>query len=115
GAAVEAGPKGGFAHGLAAGGDHFDVVVGDAADHVGVGFEVTHGSETSKFQHPTSREAPRTKLQAPGKLQARRSKSVRQVFGLQMGIETGTRGGAPGWYEAGLWPAGRPQNETQAK
>jgi hypothetical protein len=43
GAAVEAGPERGFADGLAAGGDHFEVVVGGAADHVGVGFDVVHG------------------------------------------------------------------------
>ncbi len=43
-ASVEAGPEGGFANGGASGGDHGFVVVRGAADHVGVGFDVTHGS-----------------------------------------------------------------------
>ena len=42
GAAVEAGPEGGFADGAATGGDHGGVVVGGAANHVGVGFNVAH-------------------------------------------------------------------------
>ena len=41
--AVEAGPEGGLADGDAACHDHGEVVVGDAADHVGVGLYVLHG------------------------------------------------------------------------
>jgi hypothetical protein len=41
-ASVEAGPKSGFANGFAAGGGHGLVIVGSAADHVAVGFDVAH-------------------------------------------------------------------------
>ena len=41
--AVVAGPEGGFAYGGAAGGDHVEVVIRGAADHVAVGFDVAHG------------------------------------------------------------------------
>src|SRR5262249_25499346 len=42
-AAIVARPKGGFADGLAAGGDHRLVIVSHAADHVSVGFDIAHG------------------------------------------------------------------------
>ena len=42
-ASVETGPESGFANGGASCGDHGFVVVRGTADHVGVGFDVTHG------------------------------------------------------------------------
>ena len=43
GTAIESRPKRGLAHRLAACGGDFDVVIRDAADHVGVRFDVSHG------------------------------------------------------------------------
>ena len=42
GTAVEARPEGRFANGLAAGHGQREVIVRDAADHVGVGFDEAH-------------------------------------------------------------------------
>jgi hypothetical protein len=42
---VVAGPEGGFADSGAAGGDHGSIVIGGAANHVSVGFDVAHGGE----------------------------------------------------------------------
>ena len=41
-AAVVAGPEGGFANAGAAGGDHVDVIVSHATDHVAVRLDVAH-------------------------------------------------------------------------
>ena len=43
-AAIEAGPESGFANGFATGEGHGLVIVGGAADHVAVRFDVAHGS-----------------------------------------------------------------------
>lgn len=45
-AAVETGPKGGFANGFATCRRHGLVIVGGAADHVAVGFDVTHSGKS---------------------------------------------------------------------
>src|SRR6202453_3492215 len=42
-APVEAGPECRFADGGASAGDHPDVIIRDAADHVCVGFDIAHG------------------------------------------------------------------------
>ena len=44
-AAVEAGPESGFANGFATGEGHGLVIVGGAADHVAVRFDVTHSGK----------------------------------------------------------------------
>jgi hypothetical protein len=41
-ASIEPGPEGRFADGLATGSAHSDVIVSDPADHVCVGFDVSH-------------------------------------------------------------------------
>ena len=46
--AVESGPERGLADGGTAGGDHVDVVVRRAADHVAVGFDVAHGVDSKQ-------------------------------------------------------------------
>src|SRR6266849_5214737 len=77
---VEAGPEGRFADGGASGGDHVAVIVGDAADHVGMRLDVTHGNQCLPGQAPQAALVVAAGMgPVVGSLRANRTRSARPL------------------------------------